>query len=183
MPDIPGGGRTREIGEMWNMRLKNATSLDDAGYVLTYVSESSVTKVDKCGSTDLPKCVNYRSTRDPHDLNSPTTVFKTGTLLGEVGIPVFADGWAKLKVKTNNTAIAIGDPLYVDAAGGKVNKYAKTTIPNTSATNASTAIDTRLKELARIVGIAEEAVAAGTTAAAGSDKVLTRLTIGSVLYI
>jgi len=182
MTTIPGGGRVREVGEMWNMPLKNATSLDDSGYVLTYVSESSTTKVDKCGSTDLPRCVNYRSTRDPHDMNEPNTLFKTGADLAG-GIPVFADGWARLKVKDNNSAISVGNPLIVDATGGKVNKYSKTSIPNTSATNAATAIDTRLKELARIVGVACEAVSAGTTAGPGADKVLTKLTIGSVLYI
>jgi len=178
-----GGGRAREPGEMWNMRLKNATSLDDGGYVLTYVSESSVVKVDKCGSTDLPKCVNYRSTRDPHDLNFPSTTDLTGTQIGTKGIPVFADGWARLLVKVNNSAITRGDPLYVDAAGGKVNKYSKTTIPNTTVTDASNELEARFKELARIVGIAEEDVAVGTTSAAGATKVLTRLTIGRVQYL
>ncbi len=181
---IAGGGRSREPGEMWNIQLKNATSLDDGGYVLTYVSESSVIKVDKCGSTDLPTCVNFRSTRDPHDMNFPNTLQLKGSEIGEKGIPVFDEGWAKLKVKTNNAAITRGNYLIVDASGGKVNKLANgTQIPDTSATNAANEIEARLKELARIVGIAEEDIAAGDTGKAGADKVLTRLRIGSVPFV
>jgi hypothetical protein len=169
---------------MWNMQVKSTTSFDDGGYVCTYVTESSTIKIDKCGASDLPRCVNFRSSRDAHDMNFPTTDYLTGTEIGTKGIPVFDEGWAKLKVKVNNTAITRGNYLIVDAAGGKVNKLANgTTIPDTSATDASDDLETRLKELARIVGIAEEDIAVGTTAAAGADKVLTRLRIGFVPFV
>jgi hypothetical protein len=184
LTSIAGGGRSREPGEMWNIQVKSTTSFDDGGYVCTYVTESSVQKIDKCGATDLPKCVNYRSSRDPHDMNFPTSDYLTGTQIGTRGIPVFDEGWAKLKVKTGNAAIIRGDFLIVDATGGKVNKLAAgATIPDTSATNAANEIEARLLETARIVGIAEEIVAVGTTAAPGADKVLTRLRIGSVPYV
>lgn len=177
---IASGGRSREPGEMWNMQLASAASLDDAGYVLTYASG----KVDKCGATDLPRCVNYRSTRDPHDFNEPNSTFLTGTQIGTKGIAVFDEGWAMIKVKTNNTAIAVGDYVYVDAAGGKINKFPTltTVIPVTNVTNAANEIEAKLKELARIVGIAESAVPVGTSLIAGKDKVLVRLRISFFLY-
>ena len=178
---IAGGGRSREPGEMWNIELETSTSLDSGGYVLTYVSG----KVQKCGATDLPRCVNYRSTRDPHDMNEPNTVFLTGAQIGTKGIAVFDEGWAMLKVKPNNTAIARGDYVYVDAAGGKVNKFpaATTVIPATNVTNAANEIEAKLKELARIVGICEKAVPVGTTTPLlGADKVLVRLRISTLLY-
>jgi len=179
---IAGGGRSREPGEMWNIQLKSTTTLDDGGYVLTYVSESSVIKVDKCGATDLPVCVNFRSTRDPHDMNFPQTVDLNGTQVGAKGIPVFDEGWAKLKVKVNNAAITRGNYLIVDAAGGKVNKLVNgTQIPDGTAN--SDEVEARLKEMARIVGIAEEDIVVGTTSAAGADKVLTRLRIGFVPFV
>lgn len=184
MSSVAGGGRTREPGEMWNMKVKNATSFDDGGYVCTYVSESSVIKIDKCGASDIPKCVNYRSTRDPKDFNEPPSTYLTGSDIGNKGIPVFDEGWAKLKVKTNNSAITTGNYLIVDAAGGKVNKLSNgAQIPATDTTDASNEIETRLKEMARVVGIAEEDIAAGTTSAPGKDKVLTRLRIGYVPFV
>jgi hypothetical protein len=177
---IAGGGRSREPGEMWNIQLEASTTLDSGGYVLTYASG----KVQKCGASDLPRAVNYRSTRDPHDMNEPNTGFLTGTQVGAKGIPVFDEGWAMLKVKTNNTAIAVGDYVYVDAAGGKVNKFptATTVIPVTNVTNAANEIEAKLKELARIVGICEKSVLVGTTALPGADKVLVRLRISTFLY-
>src|SRR3989304_8738493 len=102
MATYSGGVRTREAGEMWNMQLFTTTSLDDSGYVLKTVEESNVSKVDKCGATDVPYCVNYRSTRDPHSFDEPPGEFKTGTQLGDMGLPVFREGWAKLKLAINN---------------------------------------------------------------------------------
>lgn len=178
MATYSGGGRTREPGEMWNQQLLNATSLDDAGYVLAYNVESSVTKVDLCGASEVPACVNYRSSRDPHDMNEPVTLFKTGAQLGEMGIPVFREGWAKLKVANANAQLNRGDAV-VCVGGGKVDKYTPTTITNGTNTAANT--ETRFDELARVVGhVEEEQCAAGTSVTPGQDKVLVKLSIRAI---
>ena len=180
-----GAGRTREPGEMWNMQVKNATTFTDSGFVLSYVVESSTNKVQLCGSTDIPTCINYRSSRDPFDFNEPNTLQLTGADLGESGFPVFAEGWAKLQLAVDNVAITRGDSL-ICTGGGKVDQYgtanaSKTAIPDTSVTNAANEIDARLLELSQIVGRAEEDVVAGTTLlAGGTGKILTKLYIGTV---
>ena len=180
-----GAGRTREPGEMWNMQVKNATTFTDSGFVLSYVVESATNKVQLCGSTDIPACVNYRSSRDPFDFNEPNTLQLTGADIGEAGFPVFAEGWAKLQLAVNNVAIVRGDSL-ICTGSGKVDQYGtanatKTALPDTTVSDAANEIDARLKELAQIVGRAEETVAAGTTAAAaGTGKILTKLYIGTV---
>lgn len=180
-----GAGRTREPGEMWNMQVKDATSFTDSGFVLTYVVESATNKVDLCGAADIPTCINYRSSRDPFDFNEPSTLQLTGSDIGARGFPVFAEGWAKLQVATNNQAITRGDSL-ICTGSGKVDQYGsgnstKTVIPDTSVTDASNELDARLKELAQIVGRAEQDVAAGTTdGPGGTGKVLTKLCIGTV---
>lgn len=180
-----GAGRTREPGEMWNMQVANATSFDDSGYVLSYVDEASTIKVQLCGAADIPTCVNYRSSRDPFDFNEPSTLQLTGSDIGTKGFPVFAEGWAKLQLAVNNQAITRGDSL-ICTGGGKVDQYGtgnatKTTIPDTTVSDAANEINDRLTELAQIVGRAEESVVAGnTTAAAGTGKVLCKLQIGTV---
>jgi|SaaInl7_100m_RNA_FD_contig_111_175785_length_2548_multi_12_in_0_out_0_3 hypothetical protein len=180
-----GSGLTREHGEFWNMQVINASSFDDSGYVLKYEVESSTNKVSLCGSTDIPACVNYRSTRDPFDFNEPSTLELIGSEIGEAGIPVFAEGWAKLQLATNNQVITRGDSL-ICTGSGKVDQYGtgnstKTALPDSSVTNSSNEVDARLKELAQIVGRAEETVVAGTTAAAaGTGKILCKLSIGTV---
>ena len=93
MATVAGGGLSRDPGEMWNIPLKDATTLDAAGYILKYVVESSTNKVDKCGATDTPVAVNYRSTRDPFDLRETNHGDLTGAGIGDPGIPVFADGY------------------------------------------------------------------------------------------
>ena len=178
MATFSGGGRTREPGEMFNVDLLDATSLNDAGFVLAYQVEASVTKVDLCDASQVPAAVNYRSTRDPHDMNEPQLLFKTGLQLEGVGIPVFREGWAKLKVATNNVLLARGDAL-ICTGGGKVDKYVPTVIGQTS--NTAVDVETRFDELAKIVGhVEEESVAAGTTLVAGQDKVLTKLSIRAI---
>ena len=179
MATYSGAGRVREPGEIWYEQLKNADSLDDSGYVLAYTTESSVVKLTKAGSSDLGVAVNYRSSRDPHDLNFPPATYKTGTDIGEMGIPVIDEGWVRLKVANNNAAISIGDPIKI-SAGGKVDKYTATTIGDTSSANQATALNARFTELRKVVGIAKEAVAAGSGSAPGQDKVLVKLTLGTV---
>ena len=182
MATYSGAGRTREPGEMWNVQLKTTTKLDDAGYVLKYITETATNKADLCGATDTPACINYRSTRDPHDMNYPVTDFKTGTELGEAGLPVFREGWAKLKIANNNAVIAIGDSIKCSGSG-KVDKYVPTAIPATvavaSAAVSLASVNSRLSELARIVGHAEGKAVVGTTNAPGQDKVLVKLSIRS----
>lgn len=177
MVTFSGGGLTREVGEFFNIQLLDATSLDDAGYVLAFQIESSVTKVDLCTSSEIPAAVNYRSTRDPHDMNFPNTLFLTGATLGEAGIPVLREGWAKLKVATNNSVGVRGDPL-VCTGGGKVDKYTPSALSLTATSVLAADVETRFNDLARIVGtIEEEDLIVGTTSVAGQDKVLTHLTI------
>ena len=177
MPTFSGGGLTREVGEFFNVQLLDATSLDDAGFVLAYQVEASVTKVDLCSSTEVPACVNYRSTRDPHDMNFPTTLFLKGSDLGEAGLPVLREGWAKLKVATNNSVGKRGDTLECTGSG-KVDIHTPTVIDNTSAATVTTTVEARFDELARIVGtIEEEDLPVGNATAPGQDKVLTHLTI------
>ena len=174
-----GGGLTRELGESWQMILLDATSLDKAGFVLTYKLEGGTQKVDKCGATDIPAAVNYRSTRKPLDLNEPPTLFETGSQIGDKGIEVFREGWMKLQLAINNAALVLGDPL-VCTGGGKVDKYTPTTITNGTDTASET--ETRFDELARIVGHVEElaAIAAGTTTAAEQEKVLAKVSIRAI---
>jgi len=180
-----GAGLTREHGEFWNMQVIDATSFADSGYVLKYQVESSTNKVNLCGATDIPACVNYRSSRDPFDFNEPSTLQLIGSEIGEKGFPVFAEGWAKLQLAVNNVAIVRGDSL-ICTGSGKVDQYGtanstKTALPDSSVSNSSNEVDARLKELAQIVGRAEETVIAGTTAAAaGTGKILCKLNIGTV---
>ena len=177
MATFSGGGRTREPGEMFNVILKDATSLDDAGFVLKYIVETT-NKVDKCGATDVPACVNYRSTRDPHSIDEPPAVFLIGSNTKlEGGIPVFREGWAKLKVATDNAAGIRGDAV-VCTGSGKIDKYTPTTITNGTATAANT--ETRFDELARLVGHLEADLIVGTTAIPGQDKVLVKLSIRAI---
>jgi len=177
MATVAGGGLSREPGEMWNIQLLDATTLDAAGYVLTYKVEASKNKVDKAAAGDIPAAINYRSTRDPFDLRETNHGDLTGATIGEPGIPVFADGWARVKVVTNNAVIVRGDYLVVGGTAGKVDKYVQTVL-DTDYDIAK--INARYKELAQIVGRAEEDIAVGTTLIPGKDKVLTRLTIGQV---
>lgn len=183
MPTFSGGGLTREVGEFWNIELLDATSLDDAGFVLKYVVESSRTKVDLCGATDVPAAVNYRSTRDPHDMNFPTAIFKKGSDLGLQGIPVLREGWAKIKVATNNSVGKRGDPL-VCTGSGKVDKFTPSALNTTAVSLLAADVETRFDDLGRIVGtIEEEDLIVGTTGAAGQDKVLTKLSIRATSLI
>lgn len=177
MATFSGGGRTREPGEMFNVILKDATSLNDAGFVLKYIVETT-NKVDKCGATDIPACVNYRSTRDPHSIDEPPTVFLQGDNVKlESGIPVFRDGWAKIKVATNNAAGIRGDPV-VCTGSGLIDKYTPTTITN--GTNTASETETRFDELARLVGHLEADLLVGNTGKAGQDKVLVKLSIRAI---
>lgn len=181
---IEGSGRTREPGEVFRKPLKDADSLDDSGYVLKQLEESSVQKVAIAGSGDIPFAVNYRSTRDPFDMNHPATTFLTGSSDRLPTIDCIDDGEVALKVANNNAAIAVGDPLVVAASGGgKVDKYTPTVIGNTSAGDESTNIDARFAELGQIVGYAVEKIAVGGGGAPGADKVRTRLTIKMVPVI
>ena len=113
-------------------------------------------------------------------MNFPNTVFLTGTLIGEKGIAVVREGWAKLKVVGGNAAIVVGDPIKVSATAGKVDKFVPTAVGATNSGDVSTAIKTRIKEVRTVVGFAEENVAAGSGSTAGADKVLVKLCIGSV---
>jgi len=179
MTAIGGGGLTREIGEIFYKQLKDTETLADAGYVLEELVESATSKVKACTSSGIPYAINYRSSRDPHDLNFPNSVFLTGTLIGEKGFPVVREGWAKLKVVGGNAAIVVGDPIKVSSAG-KVDKFVPTAVGATNSGDVSTAIKTRIKEVRTVVGFAEEAIAAGSGSTAGADKVLVKLCIGAV---
>jgi len=179
MATFSGGGRTREPGEMFNVILKDATSLNDAGFVLKYIVETT-NKVDKCGATDIPACVNYRSTRDPDSIDEPPAVFLIGSNVKlEGGIPVFREGWAKIKVATNNSAAIRGDPV-VCTGSGLIDLYTPTVIDNTTVATAVTTTEARFDELTRIVGHLEADLIVGTTAIPGQDKVLVKLSIRAI---
>jgi hypothetical protein len=175
---IEGSGRTREPGEIFRKPLKDADSLNDSGYVLKALEETSVQKVAIAAAADFPYAVNMRSSRDPFDLNHPSTVFLLGNNTRLATIDVCDDGEVALKVANNNAAIAVGDPLVVAAAGGgKVDKYTPTTV----AVLADTV--TRFIELGKIVGYAQEKIAAGGGGLPGADKVRTRITIKNLPVI
>jgi hypothetical protein len=182
--EIAGAGRTRESNdEIFYKQLLDATTLDDAGYVLHEEVEACASKVDLVGCGEMPYAVNYRSSRDPHDMNAhKTTLTLIGSEVGLKGVAVFRGGWAKLKVEDCNCAIIVGDPLIGGSGGcaGKVNKYVPTTIGETACTDQAANINARFLELSLVVGNAEEDVAAGACCAPGSDKVLTALTIGNL---
>ncbi len=184
--EIAGAGRTRETNdEIFYKQLKDATTLADAGFVLHEEVEASTSKVDLCASGEMPYAVNYRSSRDPHDMNAhKTTLTLIGSEIGEKGVAVFRGGWVKLKVADNNSAIIVGDALIVPSSGGgKVDKYTPKVIGDTSAGDESANIDARFEEMSLVVGNAEEAIDAGTASAPGQDKVLTALSIGNVGFI
>lgn len=176
-PSIEGSGRTREPGEIFRKPLKNSESLNDSGYVLAAVEESSIQKVKKCTTSDFPIAINYRSTKDPFDLAFPPTTYLTGSSDRLPTIDCFDDGEAALKLDVDNAAIAVGDPLCVVTNAGTVDKYTPTTV-----TDSATTI-TRFIELGKIVGYAVEKIAAGGGGFAGADKVRTRLTIKQVPVI
>ena len=184
--EIAGAGRTRESNdEIFYKRLLDATTIDDAGYVLHEEVEMCVSKVDLTASGEMPYAVNYRSTRDPHDMNAhKTTLHLIGSEVGEKGIAIFRGGWAKLKLADCNAAIIVGDPLITSAScAGKVDKYTAQSIGDTSCADKSSCINTRFKELSLVVGNAEENVDAGACCAPGADKVLTALSIGNIGFI
>jgi len=169
---IEGSGRTREPGEVFRKPLKDADSLNDSGYVLYALEETSIQKVAIAASTNFPYAVNLRSTRDPFDLAHPATTFLAGSSARLPTIDLVDDGEVALKVANNNAAIAVGDPLVVAAAGGgKVDKYTPTTVSVLADTV------TRFVELGKIVGYAQEKIAAGGGGLPGADKVRTRLCI------
>jgi len=174
---IEGSGRTREPGEIFRKPLKDSESIDDSGYVLSAVEESSIQKVKKAANTEFPFCINYRSTRDPFDLAHPPTTFLIGSNVRLPTIDCVDDGEFALKVVGNNNAIAVGDPLCVSATAGKVQKYVPTTVSALGDTV------TRFVELGKIVGYAVEKIAAGSGGNPGADKVRTRLTIKQVPVI
>lgn len=177
MSTIEGSGRTREPGEIFRKPLKDSESLNDSGYVLTGVEETSTQKVKKCTTSDFPLCINYRSSRDPFDLAHPPTTFLAGSSTRLPTIDLVDDGEFALKVDGDNAAIAVGDPLFVKTTAGKVDKYVPTTIDNTSAATVASTATTRFIELGKIVGYAVEKIAAGAAGEPGADKVRTRLTI------
>lgn len=182
---IAGAGRTRETNdEIFYKQLLNATSIDDAGYVLHEEVEACTSKVDLTASGEMPYAINYRSTRDPHDMNFPPTINLIGSDVGEKGIAVFRGGWAKLKVANCNAAIIVGDPLITSTGcAGKVDKLVPTVIGATCSTSQGANINSRFEEMSLVVGNAEEDVAAGSGCAPGADKVLTALTIGNNGFI
>lgn len=181
---IEGSGRTRDPGEIFRKPLLDATSLDDSGYVLKAEIEATIDKVSLCGAADYPLCVNMRSTRDPFDLNHPSTINLTGSSDRLKTIDVSDDGEHALKVAANNSAIAVGDPVVVAAAGGgKIDKYTPTVIGDTSVGNESANITSRFTELGQIVGYAVEACPVGGGGDPGKDKCRVRLTIKQVPVI
>ena len=178
---IEGSGRIREPGEIFRKELLDAESLDDSGYVLQSEVESSISKVSICDAADFPLCVNMRSTRDPFDLNHPSTINLTGSSDRLASIDVSDDGEHKLKVIDNNSLIAVGDPIVVGAAGGgKVDKYTPLSFGDTTSVDQAANIVTRFTDLGKIVGYATETAAAGSAMAPGVDKVSVRLTIKQV---
>ena len=87
------------------------------------------------------------------------------------------EGWAKLKVATNNSVGKRGDTL-VCSGGGKVDILSITAFGDTTAVDQAANLETRFDDLARIVGtIEEEDLPVGNATAPGQDKVLTHLTI------
>jgi hypothetical protein len=181
---IEGSGRIREPGEIFRKQLLDAESLDDSGYVLKAEVESTIDKVSLCDSGEFPLCVNMRSTRDPFDLNHPSTIELTGSSDRLASIDVSDDGEHALKVAANNAAIAVGDPVVVAAAGGgKIDKYTPTVVGDTSAGDESANIIARFTELGTIVGYATEVCAVGGGGNPGKDKCRVRLTIKQVPVI
>lgn len=176
-----GSGRTREPGEIFRKELLDASSLDDSGYVLKSQVESSISKVNKAAAADAPYCINMRSTTDPFDLTFPPTIFLTGSSDRLASIDCSDDGEHALKVADNNGAIAVGDPLVVAASGGgKIDKYTPTVVGATDSINQAANIIARFTELGKIVGYAQEVVAAGSSMVPGQDKCRTRITIKQV---
>lgn len=181
---IEGSGRTREPGEIFRKDPLDALTLTDSGFVLKAQVEATLDKVNLCGAADFPLCVNMRSTRDPFDLNHPSTVNLAGSSDRLPTIDCSDDGEHALKVADNNSAIAVGDPIVVAASGGgKVDKYTPTTIGDTSTVNQSANITSRFTELGQIVGYAVEQAPVGAAMAPGVDKVRVRLTIKQVPVI
>lgn len=184
MTAIEGSGLIREPGEIFRKEIIDAESLDDSGYVLKAIEESSIQKVAKAASGDFPFAINMRSTRDALDLNFPVTLFLLGSSDRLPSIDVVDDGEAKLKVADNNAAIAVGDPLVVAASGGgKVDAYTPTVIGATDTIDQGPNIIARFTELGEIVGYATEKIAMGTAMAPDKDKISTRLTIKLVPVI
>jgi hypothetical protein len=181
MSTTAGSGRTREPGEVFRKPLLDAQSLDDSGYVLRAEVESSIEKVSIADAAEFPYAVNMRSTTDPFDVAFPPTTFLIGSDDRLPTIDLVDDGEVALKVIDNNGVIAVGDPLVVGAAGGgKVDKYTPTVVGATDTINQAANIIARFTELGKIVGYAQEPVAAGSAMAPGQDKCRTRLTIKMV---
>lgn len=184
MSTTAGSGRTREPGEIFRKPLLDAASLTDSGFVLKAEIEATIDKVSLCAADEFPYCVNMRSTTDPFDVAFPPTVFLLGSDVRLATIDCVDDGEVALKVANNNSAIAVGDPLVVAAAGGgKIDKYTPLTFGNTTAVNQAANIATRFTDLGKIVGYAQEAVVVGGGGLPGQDKCRTRLTIKMVPVI
>lgn len=171
-----GGGRLKEPGELFREKLLNATSLNDSGYVLSIEDESGVSKVDLCESTEIPWCVNHRSTANgSFSTDFPRTDFLTGADLED--IDCFKDGKAALNVTGNNAAISRGDALVVGATDGKVDLYVKQALGDTSSVDQAANINTRFTELGQIVAYADEDIPVGGGGLPGKTKVKCHLVI------
>ncbi len=77
----------------------------------------------------------------------------------------------------DNAAGVRGDPV-VCTGSGLIDKYTPTVIGQTSLTAGT--VETRFDELARLVGHLEADLTVGTTAKAGQDKVLVKLSIRAI---
>jgi hypothetical protein len=135
-------------------------ALDDDGFALNLIGTAGADqgKVQKTAASNLRAYgVNSQSTKDPLD----------NTAKAEVEVAIVREGTARVKLSATNAAIIPGDTL-IAIAGGFVNLYTPTTIA------ALGDVPTRLSEISRLVGYAEEAKAQNA-----GGKILTRLQLNS----
>ena len=162
------GGRYVNVGDEFQRVLKSTVSLALDGLIVKHGS----TGLELCTASDVPYAVAKVSTMNRAEFG---LTGKKSYLTGEP-VPLIRSGWVDLNVVDNNTAIAIGDEL-IATDGGKVNKYTPHTVVTTSSASIGTSIVSLQNERKRIVGIAEEAVVAGTSTTPGKATVKAALTI------
>lgn len=168
------GGKSREVGEPISRVYDDDDGddgLDGAGYVLKI---SSSAEVSKSASGSAVYAVAYTDTKDPH---YDGVNFTTQYLL-DPELACIREGTVAVEVDANasrTTAIHIGDILACGVAAGHVTHWEDNEAQGTA--NGAFTLANWMAARSEIVGVAEEALAAGSDPSDSSGKIMCRLTI------
>lgn len=163
------GGYSREPGQAVPIALKDDVSLDDSGYVISL----NAGKARKADATDVIYGIALWSTESArhYAFDSKKRVYNDGDEIGDIAIARTGQVRVKLApASSRSVAIAIGDELAVSAdainnghaEAGTVDRSIADPSANgfANATPNIAGIKAEMLRRERVVGIAEEAIAA-----------------------